>query len=662
MDPARHIVAWTSRPGLVALSVATAAFVVYLATMCRTYGPIDKGELAAVATTLGIAHPTGYPTLTLLGHFVTRLSPLRPVLSLNVLAACLTAAGVGLMALVLAELLRLAGGRTRQQQGRDMRKEGRRGSAFLPDPDRLWLAGLAALFAGFTTTWWSQATGFEVYALHALLLPLATWLFLRYLEAHGPADGSATHWRGTAFSFTLGLAFTNHMSAIMLAPAFLFLYFRVAGWSASAFRSLLVLIPGFLVGLLPYVYLPVRAWMGPRLNWGDPSTWDSFVAHVAGEQFHFALFYAPRVFGQQTAYFFHTLVADTGYAGLVVVVLGAVHLARHGGFLAIWTGLLFLSCMGLAGLYDINDIGNYHLTAVLAIAVAAAFGLAALHSWLGSKTALAVALLTAGLNGVLHFHAMDESQNFLVEDLTRNVLKGLPRNAVIFSGDWDYWTSGSLYAQEVDGLRRDVLVLDPESLRSQWYLDGLSKCAADLMTSVVAEAKAFRGHIRRFEREKPAFGPSEGDAYFEAYFAMINAMIERNAGQRPFFVTEHVDLRIGKGWLRVPFGLAYRLTKDGAYQAEPFPRHTFRPWTGRVDPYAVKICELYTMSALARARYEESHGHPALASEYGHRALSFDPRFSEADVPDFPLHIDDQIRETLRNYRQLRERAEAVAK
>jgi hypothetical protein len=29
-------------------------------------------------------------------------------------------------------------------------------------------------------------------------------------------------------------------------------------------------------------------------------------------------------------------------------------------------------------------------------------------------------------------------------------------------------------------------------------------------------------------------------------------------------------------------------------------------------------------------------------------------------VPDFPLHIEDQIREVLRNYRDLRERVQAA--
>ena len=42
-----------------------------------------------------------------------------------------------------------------------------------------------AVFVGLSTTWWSQATGFEVYSLHAVLLTLVTLTFLRYLDDLG---------------------------------------------------------------------------------------------------------------------------------------------------------------------------------------------------------------------------------------------------------------------------------------------------------------------------------------------------------------------------------------------------------------------------------------------------------------------------------------------
>jgi hypothetical protein len=139
----------------------------------------------------------------------------------------------------------------------------------------------------------------------------------------------------------------------------------------------------------------------------------------------------------------------------------------------------------------------------------------------------------------------------------------------------------------------------------------------------------------------------------------IVSLIERNPS-RQFFVTEWTDPKIAEGYLRIPTKLAYLLTKDGSYRARDFPEYRFRPWKNRVDPYSVKVSEIYTASLLARARYEEERGRLDEARRYGLYALSFDPGFAEDDVPDFPLHIEDQIEEVLRNYAQIRERVRTV--
>jgi hypothetical protein len=176
----------------VVVVAALVAAAIYAPTVARSYGFIDKGEMAAAAATLGITHPTGYPTLTLLGYAATLLSPARPVYTLNLVAALLAAAGVGLMAALFRRLI-----------------------------DSSVIAAIAALIAGLTTVWWSQATGFEAYAWHAVFLPLLCLLFLRFVDTLGQPGGAA--WpRGTLFAFVLGLSFTNHSSTIMLAPAFLF--------------------------------------------------------------------------------------------------------------------------------------------------------------------------------------------------------------------------------------------------------------------------------------------------------------------------------------------------------------------------------------------------------------------------------------------------------
>ena len=84
-----------------------AALLVYLRTLSPAVSIIDSGELAAVASTLGIAHPTGYPLFTLLGRIFTMLPIASEVIvRLNIMAALCTAASVGVLCHLLGVLLR----------------------------------------------------------------------------------------------------------------------------------------------------------------------------------------------------------------------------------------------------------------------------------------------------------------------------------------------------------------------------------------------------------------------------------------------------------------------------------------------------------------------------------------------------------------------------
>ena len=82
--------------GALAILVALA---VYVATRAPYLTFIDYGELAAAATLLGIAHPTGYPLSTLVGRTLTRRpGPLDPLARLTLFSAVAGALAAGLAA------------------------------------------------------------------------------------------------------------------------------------------------------------------------------------------------------------------------------------------------------------------------------------------------------------------------------------------------------------------------------------------------------------------------------------------------------------------------------------------------------------------------------------------------------------------------------------
>src|SRR5581483_9410554 len=59
-------------------------------------------------------------------------------------------------------------------------------------------------------------------------------------------------------------------------------YALAVGWRTVPPRSWLLVVAAFLLGLVIYAYLPLRAAQQPTVNWGDPSTPARFVDHVTG--------------------------------------------------------------------------------------------------------------------------------------------------------------------------------------------------------------------------------------------------------------------------------------------------------------------------------------------------------------------------------------------
>jgi len=247
-----------------ACAATAVGFAIGLPTMARDVGFIDRGELAAVASTLGIAHPTGYPLLTMLGRLATLL-PLRPVIALDVLAVAMVAFGLGAMVKCFdAALARV--------------------DAAAPASRRAWAALGGALGVGLTETWWRQSNGFEAYALHALMLPLVAWVYVRWLDALD-ADRGFAFLPASRFGYVVGLALANHLTLGLLAPACIVTALVVSGFHWRTVPRLVAPAPAWLLALSAYLYLPIRAAQEPRFAWGDPREGWRFLSHVTARQY-----------------------------------------------------------------------------------------------------------------------------------------------------------------------------------------------------------------------------------------------------------------------------------------------------------------------------------------------------------------------------------------
>lgn len=628
------------RPHLAALLAGLLSLILYLLTMNLTFGFVDKGEMAAAAATLGLPHPTGYPTIILLGKLFTTILPLREILALNILAALLTASGVAGLSLLFSYLLRYL------NNVEEYTTEGR-------EPTNIY-AALAALFTGFTATWWGQGNGFEAYSLFAALLPVVTLLFFRYVDRQSVPDARVGFDRsGAWFAAMLGLAFTAHLMMVLLAPAFLFWYFYRLGAGRRSFLRLLFLAPFFLLGLLPYFYLMIASAGTPAVSMGTVNTLGRLADYITGAQFQGYMLSGWKVFAAQSGFFFRKLPSELGYIGLAVALLGMITLFRRSWPLAVLALLTIAAGVIYAGQFAIKEIEPFYLTAIFGIGICVAAGMLWMRRTIGRAATLAVAGIMVVATCAMNFGWSNERGNTLAEDYSRNVLETLPRNAFLLSTRWDYLVSASYYLQEVQGIRPDVVVLNPNLLRSAAYLEYFQQRRPNLARPALQEIQEY---LRLGERAGRVDKLSYQDALQaqRAFYRMVNTIVDGAMPNRPVCVTLEVDTLIAPHRQRVPYYLAFVLRSDTAYLPQRAIRYNFRPWRGRVDADVMNIHEMYTVSALYRANYEALHGRRDLANDYIGYALTFDPNIRERDVPPLPLTNREGVLRVIRSYRELR--------
>jgi hypothetical protein len=292
------------------IAAAVIAFTVYLLTLAPTVWFIDSGELAAVASTLGIAHPTGYPFFTIIGHIFTLL-PFGPdeIYLLNVMSAFFCSLGIFMFYLLIRYMLNSGG----MESGSIVKPVPGKSTKSVPSASQKLKAEklpeaiitgsaiAASLMLAFSKTFWGAANSVEVYPIHVFFL---STLMLVFLKAIFTTQGKRTQNDASQtfiglnryyliFAFLLGLSFTNHLTTILLAPACLTLFLYTNLYDKQRlYRLLGFMALCFIAGFSVYLYLPIRANMDPTFIWGNPHNFERFYWHITGKQFSVWIFSA----------------------------------------------------------------------------------------------------------------------------------------------------------------------------------------------------------------------------------------------------------------------------------------------------------------------------------------------------------------------------------
>jgi len=510
-----HSAGAESPPYVWACLVAVGTLVLYGLTLAPTTQFWDASEYIAAAHALGIPHPPGNPFFIILAH-VWGLLPLAGDYArrINLLAATTSALTAGIWFLIAERWLR----------------------AIVPPGRWRRVAATAGTLVGCTTfTVWNQSVVNEkVYTLSMLTIALVLWLAVRWADE--PEATRRDH-HLVLIVYLLALSATNHLMGLLVAPAVLVYVLATDPRVLLRPRFLIVALLVAVVGTSVNLFIPIRAHFDPYMNQGEATTWPALKAVLTREQFgkpsvldnpmypagadnpgHTAVLYGQQLLNY-VQYFTWQFGRDWGAGvqrALAVLfaalgLLGARHhwraerraaVAMTALMLTLTAALVFYlnfkwgysqpySAAGLE--HEVRERDYFFIASFAAWGIWVGIGLATLMAWIqealpARRWALsAVVLLAALVPLVGNRLTASRSGETMARDYAHDVLQSVdPYALLVTAGDND--TFPLWYAQEVEGVRKDVSVLVLSLANTDWYLRQLQRRPPEPFAPALAPA------------------------------------------------------------------------------------------------------------------------------------------------------------------------------
>lgn len=551
---------------LIAILTFILTFLVYAFTSNQTLTYTDNGELAAACVSLGIAHPTGYPLFTILGHFWSLLPiPLSKIASLNLLAGVYTSMSAVFLFFIIRLLLNNI---TFQKKIVDNSKKKKNENKIQTDKINLgeiqinFISFLTSIAFAFADTVWAQATSLEVYSLEILLMNIVIFLILKaYFDKMNRNFLILT-------AFFIGLGMTNHMTSVLMFPAILWLYFLNENnkfqFTKSKFNFLVFLLIPFLLALSLYLYLPIRSSMEPIINWGWVHRgFSKFLYHLQGRQYQVWMFSGSDVMIHNLGTYFKLLPFQFGFVGILIAIFGIFKTWKSKPVFWFLMLLIIFDIMYAIN-YSIFDIDSYFLLSFISLFIFFSVGLAFLMKI--NKNWIFVGILILAVNILYNFKENDHSEDFMVSEYTKSVLKTLDSNAVVISAQWDYFVAPFIYLQQVEGVRKDIVLLEKELLRRTWYPYQFKRWYPDQYTACKSAFTDYEKILEKFEESQPY----DQNEIQRKYLNTIDCVIQNNIKSRPVYITLDVlqsESDFFNKYTVIPVGFALQL-----FEKETLPK------------------------------------------------------------------------------------------
>ncbi len=424
-----------------------ATFFVYVHNLSRGVYGGDAGDFLSAIAVRGIPHPSGYPLFTLLGILASYL-PIHQTFAFKVslISAFATTLAVVSIYCFISKLL-----------------------------NKL-LAIIASLSYAFVFPIWLSAEYSEVFALHYFLLILQFSCGYLLYKKNKPIYLYA-------LALSVGLAFSNNLLSLLLTPALLFFIYKAyknSGANVFNGKNISLAFLFFLLGLSPYLYIPIVASNNPPVNsMGTPSL-ENFITLVTranygwgGEQWSsFTITFMDRLYSLKR-YFLYWL---TAFPPLFFLdLLGIINLSRKKQYTLLSALILAYVFNGLIinfyyapqeinpGALGTNE--RYWALSAPFMILLLPFGIDYMSGILSRITKQH--LVSLGLQSIFlimpfvlfinNFPKTNLSDISLGEKLAVDTLSPLPKDSYVLTNEDNFLFNGN-YMKHVQGFRKDVFI------------------------------------------------------------------------------------------------------------------------------------------------------------------------------------------------------------
>jgi hypothetical protein len=468
-------------------------FALYLATLAPTTAMWDTSEYIAAAKVLGLPHPPGNPLFVMLAHAFGLLPiPVSYAARINILAALCSAIAAGAWFMLIDSVLAHGGIAIRRR--------------------RICAAAGVVLGATAFTVWNQSVVNEKVYTISLALFAIITVLMIRWLDGEDTRRNDA---KLIAIGFLLGAGYAVHPAGLLPGLAVVVTVASQRWRKFLQVRLVAAVVGAFLLGLTPFVFEPIRAAQAPAMNEGAPTgchdglhwscTFSSETYTRLSDNINRTQYGKPSVLDRQISfgaqldmwwlYFKWQWLRDphgsVPYAQLLLALtmfgLGIYGAVVHwrwdrpsciywATFMVTLTVLLVYYMnfkygysqspqLGDAVPREVRDRDYFYLWSFSAWGVWVAVAIA--DVWRRARSG-SVLLALAAVPLIGNWSSASRRNDTVARDWAIDLLNSVePYGVIVTGGDND--TFPLWYAQDVEGVRRDVTVVIDEYLGMDWF-------------------------------------------------------------------------------------------------------------------------------------------------------------------------------------------------